>query len=374
MMAPAMRRSALLLAALVLAACSHDEPQGKEDGTGTTTHARTTVALEVVDIPVEATSDRRPGRFASRKELEWAAAWMAWEDDFARLFDRMDSILSVPERAAGAAEAGSKDNKALLRGIRAFRSCSEDAAERGAPPSTRLETVAAETAEVCARVEAAGARLEAEGYLIGFPSEAIHAETHLNNAAEEAWSFIPGLEVNVLLREGASHGTRTQILYTLATSRLVREQVTITCYSPPRWRRELRQGPKPPGKIAGFVMAHTAGGNLSPTVCRWLDRLAYTKAPPTELLDKARLAQALATLGHEAEHARGTRSERVAECRGMQRIAPLAHALGASAAYGRELAELFWNYIYPYAPSTYSSGECRPGGKLDMRKRVAAWP
>jgi hypothetical protein len=368
-----MRHCVFLLAALALSSCSDSESPTAKDKTATAIQEKVTTPVEVVEIPVHAKAGRRPGKFASPRELRWAAAWMKWHKRFEPLFDQADSILSVPERRERAIEPWSKDNKSLQKAVRIFSSCSEDAVARGAPPSERLETLALETAAVCERVEKAAARLQTDGFQIGFPAEAILANQHLQDAIGEAWSFIPGLDLNVRLAEGASRRTRTQILYTLVASRLVGEQVTITCYSAADWRRELAGHDAPP-RIGGFVEAHGATGNLAPVVCRWLDKLAYARERPQEVPALAYAAQAVLVLAHEAQHATGIRNEAKAECYAIQHMARLARFLGVDGSYANQLKNFVWTRVYPLDEPVYRSTECRPGGKLDLRPGVAAWP
>lgn len=370
-----MRLAFAAAVALALAACS----PGGDDRTSATgsTKPKTAEPAERVQIPVRALDQSRPKKFASRKELEWAAAWIEWHGQVDALVAMTERIVDNPTRRARAATPESRDHKRLQKALSAFRSCSDEALTRGAPPSTRLEPVAVETAAACERFDKAVARLETSGFEDGLPSEAVFAVDHLQSAAREARSFIPGLDEEIddlPLVDHRSHGSRIQLRYTFVTSRLVRNQVTISCYSPADWRRKTAETNKPANAVAGFVRAHTASGNLSPVVCRWLDRLAYGHEAPTDLTAKAYLAQALVTLGHEAQHALGTRREAVAECYGMQRIAPLARALGASRSYARELAAFFWTRLYPYEPAGYGSDACRPGEKLDLQPRQPAWP
>jgi hypothetical protein len=246
----------------------------------------------------------------------------------------------------------------------------------GVVPSTRLVGVVRATAEACERYERAVAELADRGPADGLPDDAAFAYDHLLDADRELRAFVPGLDRDVdplPFLDRATGRSRIQIRYTHAASRLVGEQVTIRCYGPADWRREVSQAGGSPGRVAGFVQEHSVSGNLSPSTCRWLDRLAYRK-PPEALIDRARVAHALATLGHETEHALGTRRESVAECYGMQRIRPLARTLGATPTYADELARIFWEGIYPYVPARYRSERCRAGGPLDLRPQSPAWP
>jgi hypothetical protein len=364
----------LLVATLALCSCSSgSEPATKREST-TGMQKRTTVPTEVVEIPVEAKSNRRRGKYASMRELDWTARWLKWQDRMDGELEFTSELLADPERR-DRARPGTKSGKRLARALRFLGSCAEDAIGRGAPPSVRLEPVAVETAEVCARLARAvdTANVEAPAEL---SSGAAFAADHLEDATREARSFVPGLdeEIDPLpLRDGPGRRSRIQIRYTFAASRLVEEQVTVSCFSPADWRRKLGPGSKP-GKVGGFVELYGAVGNLAPPVCRRLDRLVYRGERPRVLPDLGYTAQAVLVLAHEAQHATGIRDEAKAECYAMQFVEPLARKLGADASYASVLEDFAWTRIYPLEPRAYSSDECRPGGKLDVRKRVSAWP
>jgi len=319
--------------------------------------------------------DRFPAAqvLATRSEYEWAAAWIRWQVKFDRLSSQANSILAITDRRERAiARPASNDHKILLKALHAFRSCSEQAIARGAPPSRRLEGVAVETAAVCERVEAAAARLDEDGFEIGFPGEATAADAHLQDAITAAWNFVPGLDF-VPLVDRPSHRTRIRIPYSVAASKLVGEQVTVKCYSRADWGQKLTQNNAPP-QLAGFVEAHGAAGNLAPFVCAALDALVYRHERPEELSAKANAAQGLIVMAHEAQHATGIHSEAKAECFALQDMRRLGRLLHVNPDYAGELADFFWTQMYPYERAGYASDECRPGGALDRRPHVAAWP
>jgi hypothetical protein len=368
-----MRRCALLLTALVLCACSNEERDARKEQ-ATTTQKKTTVPVEVVEIPVEGATNRR-GTFASKKELDWVAEWLRWYERMDVKLEFVDELLADDERRAKA-QTSPWLKRRLAAAVRFLRSCAHDAVDRGAPPSTRLEPVARETVEVCTRVARTLVAAEADGFKRQFSSEAAFAFDHLGMAWREARSFVPGLDEEIEdlpLADRPGPTSKIQIRYTFAASRLVGEQVTVTCFKPADWRRKFSSD-ESPGKVAGFVEAHGAVGNLAPPVCRWLDKLAYRGEQPRHLPAMAYTAQAVLILAHEAHHATGIRKEAKAECYGMQRMNRLARLLGASPDYAGEITDFFWTKMYPLAKPPYRSDECRPGGKLDLRERVAAWP
>jgi hypothetical protein len=366
-----MRSLALLAAALLLSGCSLGSGETRADER-TVPAAETAPHDELIEIPVEAKSKKRPPRYALKAELEWAAAWARWEDRFSSAYDRSESVLKVVSRREEAVP-GTKDYERLRAAMRAFRSCAEQAVARGAPPTRRLEPVAVSTAAVCDRVEKTAVRWEADGFDIGFPAEAILAETHLRDAYGALYGFVPGMELSVPLVDRPSRRHRTQIRYTYAASRLVDEQVNVVCHSRGSWRSSVERGVKP-GEVAGFVRVHGASGNLAPVVCLWLDRLVYRRDRPRELPGLGYASQAVLVLAHEAQHAAGVYNEAKAECYAVQHVRRMAGLLGMNASYGALLEDFTWTRIYPLEPPGYSSPECRPGGALDLRKGVSAWP
>ena len=86
-------------------------------------------------------------------------------------------------------------------------------------------------------------------------------------------------------------------------------------------------------------------------------------------------AQILAVhvLTHESMHMSGTTSEAVAECHAMQHDTAMAEDLGAPAAAAHALAVTYWHTVYPYMPDGYTSGDCKPGGALDLHLPDAPW-
>jgi hypothetical protein len=284
-------------------------------------------------------------------------------------------LLADPERRARA-QTGTRAGKRLASAIQFLSSCAADAIARGAPPTTRLELVAEETVETCKRLGSAVAAVKAVGFRKEFPAEATFAADHLAEGTREIRSFVPGLadEIDALpLLDRPGRESKIQVRYTYAASRLKREQVTVSCYTPSDWRRKT--GPDgSPGKLGGFVELHGAVGRLAPVVCHWLDRLTYGRDRSRDLEHEANLSQAVLILAHESEHAAGIRNEAKAECYGMQETARLARLLGVEKAYAEELAEFVWERWYPFERPPYYSAECRPGGKLDLHPRSSAWP
>lgn len=122
--------------------------------------------------------------------------------------------------------------------------------------------------------------------------------------------------------------------------------------------------------------------HLRPRACAQADALARGKR--TEALGCAErgndcpesldLAVAMDVVSHEAWHLSWIYDEAETECRAMQTLGRTAERLGATEAQGRALARIYWQNRYPLMPEAYRTGECRDGGKLDMRPNDANWP
>jgi hypothetical protein len=322
-------------------------------------------SLAEILVPADTRGARRP--YASLAELRWVARWSAWltradraGTSLAVVFDGREESPAPPARAV------------------AFLSrCATDLERIGPVPTTRLADTARATAEACERFEAALAQLEENAKKGEYPSEALFPLGELDEAARAFDTSVPGQGVGVIrppFLDRPARRTRIQVRYTYVMSRLERTQITIRCFGPAEWRRELRQMGRKPGSIAGFVRDFEGSGNLAPQVCGRLDAMTYGKRLPRDLRGRVFLALAVGALTHEAQHAAGKRGEAVAECHGMQRIRAAARGLGATRAYAAGLAAAYWEYVYPSLPARYRHDDCRPGGRLDLRPASAVWP
>jgi hypothetical protein len=84
-------------------------------------------------------------------------------------------------------------------------------------------------------------------------------------------------------------------------------------------------------------------------------------------------AEALMTLAHESMHLRGWADEATAQCYGIQQVALTVEQLGGSAAEGAAVAGYMLG-LQRWMPEEYQSGECRPGGQLDLYPATPAFP
>jgi len=175
---------------------------------------------------------------------------------------------------------------------------------------------------------------------------------------------------------------------TYAATFIVGHDVEVRCWSGPDWSLLTRETAAldgvPTGKEAGLT---TFAGNkatiqLSPSTCASLRRVErgrvtlselrqwQVKRIPVGFLD----SEAVKVLAHEAEHARGVRSEAAAECYAIQEVPATAVELGTDPATAREMDLVLWS-VFPQAePRGYSSPQCKMKGSLDLHLAATWWP
>jgi hypothetical protein len=168
--------------------------------------------------------------------------------------------------------------------------------------------------------------------------------------------------------------SRVEPRLTRAASALIGTKVEVRCWSQRDWLELIED--KEPGSRHDYAGIAGEGGpvDLAPEACRPLVPVLYTKWRPQGLEQEAEVAYAVGILAHELEHVRGEMAEAIAECRGMQRLAAVARGIGVTRRQARRLARTYWEVLHPESHSAYRSGDCRDGGKLDLRPRSSAWP
>ena len=83
--------------------------------------------------------------------------------------------------------------------------------------------------------------------------------------------------------------------------------------------------------------------------------------------------QAITTLAHEAMHLRGFVDEAQTQCYAIQEVAWTVDRLGGTPADGVAAARLALA-LQAAMPEDYRSGDCRPGGRLDLHPETDAFP
>ena len=134
------------------------------------------------------------------------------------------------------------------------------------------------------------------------------------------------------------------------------------------------------GEAVGVVqhadgLAEIGGTNavLTPEICHRLHRLAFEGDEGAF----SRTARAIAVLAHEAWHLRGERDEGVANCYAFQSGVELGRRLGLSEDTAARMMrqQLVDNATFARAAPEYLvPGECRNGGRLDLRPESDRFP
>lgn len=118
--------------------------------------------------------------------------------------------------------------------------------------------------------------------------------------------------------------------------------------------------------------------DLAPSTCSALRHIDRVDFSCVELGDcgyaQFKVAWAAKTLAHESFHLRGIESEATAECYALQNTAFVAERLGIGDETAQRLQR--WVYVrgYPNEPDDYQSGDCRDGGRLDLRPGSPRFP
>jgi hypothetical protein len=153
-------------------------------------------------------------------------------------------------------------------------------------------------------------------------------------------------------------------------SRLAHRGVPVYCWSEAGWRGLTRR--LGADGAAGITRFHPLRIDISPIPCTALHEIKavasqrrYPSYDPSV---------GLIVLAHESQHAAGIRSEAVAECYGMQRMAETAVLLGVSRRFGEDYAIQYWSVAYQSHHDRYFTPRCRNGGPLDLRPRSNVWP
>ena len=86
------------------------------------------------------------------------------------------------------------------------------------------------------------------------------------------------------------------------------------------------------------------------------------------------VAFGIEALTHESLHLRGILDEARTECYALQTSARTGVRLGLTPAQAAAVNAYYLARLYPLLPAAYQSGECRPGGPLDLHPETPAWP
>lgn len=176
---------------------------------------------------------------------------------------------------------------------------------------------------------------------------------------------------------GTTERSRIEPRFSRVASALVGRKVNMVCWSRSEWRKAVAEWGAYIGNtdFAAFADVADDQAYLGPEACAGLVDLAYRGRRPGGGEDKERLASAVSTLSHEAEHlVAAAAGEAETECYGMQDMRRVGRMLGATPAYAGELAELYWEDVYETLPDDYVDPDCRDAGPWDRNDASAVWP
>jgi hypothetical protein len=178
--------------------------------------------------------------------------------------------------------------------------------------------------------------------------------------------------------EGAQPVSHVDPRLTQIASELAARPLEVRCWSAGDWRKRAAEVKSfTPAHLdvhspwSGYTSRDRKRASFGPKACARLAKLAYLRAGASSYTDAWWLAWSLGLFAHETG---AKEKSAVAECHAMQRIVPTGEAFGLTPAEAGRLARLFWTDIYPREDATYRSGECRPGGELDLDPASPAWP
>jgi hypothetical protein len=272
----------------------------------------------------------RPGpRWATKAELAWVTRYGRWQR---KLYDGIGY-----------------DTPGVLR-------CWDTLPVVGRPPTARL------------RVVLRTARAACTDALAGDDDRAVDLVLATLRPS------IVGIAQRLPRTSGVSH---TSPLFNRVASFIARRPVVVHCWAAADWRRlnlesaRATAEPDDPDVDGMTIPTGAPTVEIAPDICSWLDGIALGSVPEGDRLDDA--ANAVDTLAHESNHARGVSNEARAECEAIQQVPEVAHMLRLPRSVGRAMARRLWA-DYSYEPKGYSTRECRAGSRLDLHLPSTVWP
>ena len=365
----------LLAAALVVAGCSGSDPAGQSATSEPDREQR-----EATTAPPPAPPPPAPLSLPG-----WRSAYRLWLDQVRGDLREVGLTVSDPRTLKALRRRGLDEYRdgAIATRLESLESCAR-LEEMLTPPPKRVQQSVRVLRRACGPLErgAAHLRTAVEDGKKGSLRRAVGAWRSAANLVEAANVRLRAPEraeaLPLPVEDGLTPISRIEPLFTRVTRLMGEGEYVARCWSEPDWRRIEREEFGKQVDLAGFANEGFGNLNLAPEICDSLARLAYGGERPTGI-DQLDAAFAVVVLMHETAHlGEGyeyfTREEAEAECWGMQFVRPAARALGVDAAYAAELADRYWNDVYPLVEAKYRSADCRNGGKLDARPRSDVWP
>jgi hypothetical protein len=326
-----------------------------------------------------ACSARTPtGRWENPAELTWQKTWGIWSDTMYARGRTLDAAI-----ASLRASAGQTPTSDVVRATRPFAHCRARAdGALGKPPTPRLMAVFRLIRHACAHFESASRAIEADprhtlafGILTNDLAYQLDDGWDLFNSALHRSKVGETQPLPIVVKTPAS----TDVSYTSPTLNrvagvLARKRMTVHCWSVADWRslgrevRALRLG-KFDSDTIGWAEVRGNRIELAPSICRQLSLLLRGVVHPHDFQQ----SEAVLTLAHEAQHARGVDSEAIAECFAIQRVPLTADELGLSRSVGTAMSREVWDDYSNELPGYRTSG-CHNGGPFDLYPHSNVWP
>lgn len=313
----------------------------------------------------------------SSRERVWVRQYTGWTVRTARAATEAEG---ARQRILG----GDEESRAEYDKASApIRECRERFDRVGPAPTKRLLAVQTLALEACGKfqrwIRAESRAFEGPpGDLLLESEAAISSGNRVWLEAERELESVFAWNRPLPVRTGEVAESRIEPRFGRVASTLSNRSVQVRCWSEDDWddvHDEWQAFADDDHEAIGFVASFDRGRlSLAPDVCSLLAGFAYGGERPRGGDERRDLAEAVGTLGHEAEHLVSPGTEAATECYGMQDVRRAARLLGADRAYASGLAELYWHEVYPAKPDAYTTPLCLDGGPLDRNPSSSQWP
>ena len=313
----------------------------------------------------------------SSRERVWVRQYTGWTERTGRAAADADG---VRRRILGGDDAARAEYD---KAVAPIRECRERLDRVGPAPTKRLEAVQKLALEACDEFRRwVGAESRAfdgpPGDLLLESEAAISSGNRIWLEAERELESVFAWNRPLPVRTGDVAASRIEPRFGRVASMLSNRSVQVRCWSEADWdevHREWQAFTDEDHEAIGFVSSFDRGRlSLAPEICGLLAGFAYGDERPRGGDERLDLAEAVGTLGHEAEHLVSPGTEAATECYGMQDVRRTARFLGADRVYASGLAELYWHDVYPAKPDPYTTPLCVDGGPLDRNPSDSVWP
>jgi hypothetical protein len=313
------------------------------------------------------------------EEVHWAAEYATWADGFG---ESLVAEVRAREDVLGSARGRERYDEATTD----LRECASSFDDLDEPPARLAPTLAALRA-MCNDVAPAVERLREASD----PAARLDAFIGVEQASGRVYLELQRIDgaLNELTlargalrrRGGAESTSRVEPELTALAGRVADgRSVEVRCWSDSDWRRvldeegALTRGAMSVDTVGAFAQPLTGTVHLQQEQCAPLVRLLEGAHLPQgdELYD---VAIAVGTLSHEIQHiVSPTASEAATECAAVQHNAEVATEAGVSPVEAREIAQYYWERVYPEEDDEYVTDDCRAGGELDLSPETDGWP